>query len=55
LYAKGLNAKDIPKEMFPVYCGECLSCKTVHNWIEKSDKRFADDEDFETELRKWLK
>jgi hypothetical protein len=31
LCAKGLNAKDIHKEMFPVYGGKCLSRKGVHN------------------------
>jgi hypothetical protein len=30
LWAKGLNAKDIRKEMFPVYGEKCLSRKTVH-------------------------
>jgi hypothetical protein len=30
LLAKGLNAKDIRKEMFPVYGGKCLSSKAVH-------------------------
>jgi hypothetical protein len=30
---KGHNAKDIHKEMFPVYGGKCLSCKAVHNWV----------------------
>jgi hypothetical protein len=46
LWAKGLNAKDIHKEMFPVYGGKCLSCKAVHNWIEKFSKersKVADD------------
>jgi hypothetical protein len=33
LWAKGLNAKDIHKEMFPVYGGKCLSHKGVHNWV----------------------
>jgi hypothetical protein len=33
LWAKGLNAKDIHKEKFPVYGGKCLSCKAVHNWV----------------------
>jgi hypothetical protein len=28
-------AKDIHKEMFPVYGGKCFSCKVVHNWVEK--------------------
>jgi hypothetical protein len=35
LWAKGLNAKDIHNEMFAVYDGKCLSCKEVHNCIEK--------------------
>jgi hypothetical protein len=33
LWTKGLNAKDIHKEMFPVYVGKCLSRKAVHNWV----------------------
>jgi hypothetical protein len=35
LWAKALNANNIHKEMFPVYSGKCLSCKPVHNWVEK--------------------
>jgi hypothetical protein len=35
LWANELNAKDIYKEMFPVYGGKCLSRKVVHNWVEK--------------------
>jgi hypothetical protein len=35
LWAKGLNAKDIHKEMFPVYSGKYLLCKAVHNWVDK--------------------
>jgi hypothetical protein len=31
--AKGLNAMDIYKEMFPVCGGKCLSRKAVHNWV----------------------
>jgi hypothetical protein len=30
LWAKGLNAKDIHKEMFPAYGGKCLWHKAVH-------------------------
>jgi hypothetical protein len=41
--------------MFPVYGGKCLSRKAVHNWVEKRGKRFADDEEFETEVRKRLR
>jgi hypothetical protein len=55
LWAKGLNAKGINKEMFPVYGGKCLLRKEVHNWVEKHGKRFADGEDVETEVRKWLR
>jgi hypothetical protein len=28
--AKGLDVKDIRKEMFHIYCGMCLSRKAVH-------------------------
>jgi hypothetical protein len=35
LWAKGLNAKDIHKEIFPVNSGKCLSRKAVHNWVER--------------------
>jgi hypothetical protein len=31
LWAKGLNVKDIHKEMFPVYGDKCLSRKAVHS------------------------
>jgi hypothetical protein len=33
LWAKGLSAKVILKEMFPVYVRKCLSCKVFHNWV----------------------
>jgi hypothetical protein len=33
LWAKELNAKDIHKDMFPVYGGKCLSRKAFHNWV----------------------
>jgi hypothetical protein len=35
LQAKGFNAKDIHKEMFPVYSGKCLSHKAIHNRVKK--------------------
>jgi hypothetical protein len=46
LWAKGLNAKDIHKEMFPAYGGKCLLRKAVHNWVEKFSQgcsKVADD------------
>jgi hypothetical protein len=55
LWAKGFNTRDIHKEMFPVYSGKCLLCKVVHKWVEKLGKRFADDEEVETEVQKWLR
>jgi hypothetical protein len=41
LWTKELNAKDIHKEMFPVYDGKCLSCKAVHNWVAKFSQRLS--------------
>jgi hypothetical protein len=35
MWAKGLNAKDNRKEMFPVCGGKCLLRKAVHSWVEK--------------------
>jgi hypothetical protein len=54
LCSVGLNAKDIHEEMFPVSDGKCLSLKPVHSWIEEHGKRFAGDEEIETEMRKWV-
>jgi hypothetical protein len=47
LWAKGLNAKDICKEMSPVCGGKCLL-------VDKRGKYFADNEEIEKEMRKWL-
>jgi hypothetical protein len=33
LWAKEPNAKDMHKEIFPVYGGKCLSCKAIHNGV----------------------
>jgi predicted peroxiredoxin len=52
LWAKGLNAKDIRKEMFLVYDGKFLSRKVVHNRLKKNGKFTADDEEVEMEARK---
>jgi hypothetical protein len=43
---KGLNVKDIHKEMFAIYVEKCLSRKVVHNWVEKFSQgrsKVADD------------
>jgi hypothetical protein len=55
LWAKGLNAKNIHIEMFPVHGGKYLSRKAVHSWVEKCGKHFADDEEVETDAQKWLR
>jgi hypothetical protein len=46
LWAKGLNAKDIHKEMFLIYGGKCMLRKAVHNWVKEFSEwrsKFADD------------
>jgi hypothetical protein len=46
LWEKGLNAKDIHKEMFHIYGRKRLSCKAVHNCVEKFSQghsKVADD------------
>jgi hypothetical protein len=35
LWANGMAAKDINKEMLPMYGEHCLSCQAVHNWVQK--------------------
>jgi hypothetical protein len=40
LWEEGLSAKDIHKEMFPVYGRKCLSRKAVYNWVEKFSQAF---------------
>jgi hypothetical protein len=40
------HAKDIHKEMFPVYGEKCLSRKALHSWVEKFSQgrsKVADD------------
>jgi hypothetical protein len=46
LWAKRLRGKDVHKEMFLVYGGNCLSHKVVHNWFKKFSQgrpKVADD------------
>jgi hypothetical protein len=46
LWAKNLNAKDIHKDLFPLYGGKCLSREAVHNWVHKFSQgrsKVADD------------
>jgi hypothetical protein len=41
--------------MFLVYVGKCSSRKAVHSLVQKRCKYFAEDEDVDTEARKWLR
>jgi hypothetical protein len=55
LWAKWLNAKDTHKEKFPVYGRKFLSRKAIHNSVEKHGNIFANKEEVETDMRKWLR
>jgi hypothetical protein len=35
LWVKDMEAKDIHKEMLPMYGEHCLSRQAVHNWVQK--------------------
>jgi glycine/serine hydroxymethyltransferase len=55
LSAKELNAKDIQKQIFPVYVGKCLSHKAAQNRVEilsQGRSKVADDAQ---QARKWLR
>jgi hypothetical protein len=36
LWAKNMAAKDIHKEMLPMYGDHCLSRQAIHNWPSKT-------------------
>jgi hypothetical protein len=55
LWAKGLNAKDIHKETFPIYGGKCLLHKVAHNWVKKFSQVCLKIADVEMEVWNWLK
>jgi hypothetical protein len=41
LWAKGLSAKDIHKEICYIYGGKCLLHKAVHSWVRKFSQRHS--------------
>jgi hypothetical protein len=45
----------LTKKCFPFMVGSVLWREAFHNRIEEHGKRFADDEEVETEVRKWLR
>jgi hypothetical protein len=53
LWAKGLTAEDIHKEMFPVYGGKCLLFKAVHNCV--ANISLMTKNLIRREVRKWLR
>jgi hypothetical protein len=54
LWEKGLNVKDIHKEMFPVYGGKCLSRKAVQTRLTKSLKDVRKSQMMSGQVRKSL-
>jgi hypothetical protein len=54
-WPEGLNAKDIHKEIFPVYGVKCLSRKAAHSWVEKFSQGRLKVTDDETEAFQWLR
>jgi excinuclease UvrABC ATPase subunit len=53
LWAKGLNAKYIHKEIFATCGGKRLSCKAVQNWVQKREKFSL--MMFSIDVEKWLR
>jgi hypothetical protein len=51
MWTKGLNAKDVHKEIFSVYGGKCLSRKAVHSWVANVSLIRG----WNGEVRKWLR
>jgi len=45
LWAKKMEAKDIHKEMLPMYGEHCLSRQAVHNWVQKFSEGWTSIED----------
>ena len=45
LWAEGIAAMDIHKEMLPMYGEHCLSLQAVHNWVQKFSERRTSIED----------
>ena len=45
LWAKDMAAKDIHKELLPMYGEHCLALQAVHNWVQKFSERRTSIED----------
>ena len=59
LWAKNIEAKDIHKEMLPMYGEHCLSRQAVHNWVQKFSEGRTSIEDenpaVERAVRAWFR
>ena len=54
LWAKNMKAKDIHKEMLPMYGEHCLSRQAVHNWVQKFSEGRTSIEDEHRAVRAWF-
>ena len=45
LVGKNMEAKDIHKEMLPMYGEHCLSRQAIHNWVQKFSEGWTSIED----------
>jgi hypothetical protein len=55
LRVKAHSAKDIHKELFPVYDGKTLPRKAVHNWPRNFLKDVRKSQMMPDQVRKWLR
>jgi hypothetical protein len=59
LWEKIMEAKDIHKEMLPMYGEHCLSRQAVHNWVQKFPEGRTSIEDehpaVESAVRTWFR
>ena len=55
LWAKNMEAKDIHKEMPPMYGEHCLSRQAVHNWVQKFSEGRTSIEDEHRAVRAWFR
>ena len=53
--AKNMEAKDIHKEMLPMYVEHCLSRQAVHNWVQKFSEGRTSIEDEHRAVREWFR
>jgi len=50
-----MEAKDIHKEMLPIYGEHCLSLQAVHNWVQKFSEGRTSIEDEHRAVRAWFR